>query len=211
MPRSPGSNISFWHDVPLYADNGLLNFVVEIPKNTTAKFETNTRENDNPIKQDIMDGRLRYYPYNIHWKYGMHPQTWEDPKHLTPEADNAGGDNDPIDVVEIGNATLVTGGIYKVKPLGAYALIDQGEVDWKVIVISDDDPKAALEFPGELADILVWFRDYKIPHGKPANTFAYASKPVDKEIALAVIQQTHELYNKLKSGQRENDEKLALP
>ena len=24
-------------------------------------------------------GKLRFYPYNINWNYGLLPQTWEDP------------------------------------------------------------------------------------------------------------------------------------
>ena len=38
-----------------------------------------------PIKQDIKKGKLRFYPYNIHWNYGALPQTWEDPGHTHPE------------------------------------------------------------------------------------------------------------------------------
>ncbi|KAK9823924.1 hypothetical protein WJX72_006397 [[Myrmecia] bisecta] len=214
-----GKEISCWHDIPLYAEDGALNMVVEIPKETSAKMECATDEPSNPIKQDIKKGKLRYYPYNINWNYGMLPQTWEDPMHLTPEADNAGGDNDPVDVVEIGSATLVTGGVYKVKPLGVYAMIDDGEVDWKVIAINVDDPKAASvndvedverEFPGELEKILTWFRDYKIPDGKPANKFGYDSQALNKEFALDVIKETHTFYNNLKNGQRENDKGLAL-
>ena len=41
------------------------------------------------------------------------------------------GDNDPVDVVEIGAKQLRTGGVYCVKLLGAYAMIDEGELDWK--------------------------------------------------------------------------------
>ncbi len=53
------------------------------------------------------------------------------------------GDNDPVDVVEIGSSALAMGGVYRVKPLGVYAMIDDGELDWKIIAISEDDPKAA--------------------------------------------------------------------
>ncbi len=44
----------------------------------------------------------------------------------------AQGDNDPVDVVEIGSAAHKQGGVYKIKPLGIYAMIDDGELDWKV-------------------------------------------------------------------------------
>jgi inorganic pyrophosphatase len=129
------------------------------------------------------------------------------------------GDNDPVDVVEIGSEAGEMGGIYKVKPLGVYAMVDDGEVDWKVICIRADDPKAAAVndvedvervFPGELNRVLEWFRDYKIPDGKPANQFGYDSKCLSREFAMEVIEETHESYVALRSGKRENDEGLAL-
>ena len=52
------------------------------------------------------------------------------------------GDNDPVDVVEIGSTQLQTGGVYKVKAIGAYAMIDDGELDWKIVCIRADDPLA---------------------------------------------------------------------
>ena len=52
------------------------------------------------------------------------------------------GDNDPVDVVEIGSTQLKTGGVYKVKAIGAYAMIDDGELDWKIVCIRADDPLA---------------------------------------------------------------------
>jgi len=33
---------------------------------------------------------------------------------------------------------------------------------------------------GTLTAILEWFRDYKIPDGKPANRFGFDDKPADK-------------------------------
>lgn len=120
-----------------------MNFVCEIPKETSAKMECATDETRTPIKQDTKKGKLRFYPYNINWNYGFLPQTWEDPAHKNSECD-AMGDNDPVDVVEIGSASCDMGGVYKVKPVGVYAMIDEGELDWKVICVRADDPKAAL-------------------------------------------------------------------
>lgn len=66
-------------------------------------------------------------------------------KDATPLCDVGGGqgDNDPLDVVEIGSATAKSGGVYKVKPLAGLGLVDDGELDWKIIVINVDDPAAA--------------------------------------------------------------------
>lgn len=53
------------------------------------------------------------------------------------------GDNDPVDVVEIGSTQLSSGGVYSVKAVGAYAMVDDGELDWKIICIRTDDPLAS--------------------------------------------------------------------
>jgi inorganic pyrophosphatase len=106
-----------------------------------------------------------------------------------------------------------------VKALGVYAMIDDGELDWKVIAIAASDPKAALlndvadvekHFPGELEKIRVWFRDYKQPDGKPQNKFGYADKCLDKKFTEGVIAETHGFYTALKSGKRVNDGGLSL-
>ena len=59
------------------------------------------------------------------FNYGAFPQTWEDPAHVTPDTGH-GGDNDPIDAVEIGTKMFRTGSVVKVKVLGCLAMIDDG-------------------------------------------------------------------------------------
>lgn len=78
------------------------------------------------------------------WNYGAFPQTWEDPAHKTQDCDNCIGDNDPLDVIDIGQRQWATGSIVRVKPLGIVAMIDSGETDWKVISINVEDPMAHL-------------------------------------------------------------------
>ena len=63
--------------------------------------------------------------------YSCLPQTWEDPNEEHPEL-KCFGDDDPIDVVEIGSKALAMGTVAEVKPLGVIAMIDDGELDWKV-------------------------------------------------------------------------------
>mmetsp|Transcript_29251 Transcript_29251/g.82546 ORF Transcript_29251/g.82546 Transcript_29251/m.82546 type:complete len:288 (+) Transcript_29251:163-1026(+) len=217
--KSSETVISPWHDIPLYNEDGSVNFVCEIPKESSAKMEVATDEPKTPIKQDVKKGNLRFYPYNINWNYGLLPQTWEDPAHANAECGGVFGDNDPVDVVEIGSAALEMGGVYPVKPVGVYAMIDDGELDWKVIAISTADPKAdsindvddvEREFPGELEKIKVWFRDYKTPDGKPQNAYGYDDKCMNKAFTMDVIEETHAFYNKLKSGKRANSEELSL-
>ena len=118
--------ISPWHDIPLYSPEGHCHLIVEIPKFSRAKFEIATGEEYNPIKQDVKNGKLRNYNYgDMLFNYGAFPQTWEDPAHVTPDTGH-GGDNDPIDAVEIGTKMFRTGSVVKVKVLGCLAMIDDG-------------------------------------------------------------------------------------
>merc|ERR1719410_667316 len=101
-----GIMISPWHDIPLATSEvGVFRMLVEIPKMTKSKFEVSTKEEGNPIAQDVKKGKLREYHGPIFWNYGMFPQTWEDPNVVNLDTKCA-GDNDPVDVVEIGSATL---------------------------------------------------------------------------------------------------------
>ncbi|XP_048422309.1 soluble inorganic pyrophosphatase 6, chloroplastic-like, partial [Pyrus x bretschneideri] len=201
-----GQKVLPWHDIPLQVGDGVFNFVVEIPKESSAKMEAATDEPHTRIKQDTKKGKLRYYPYNINWNYGLLPQTWEDPTVADAEVEGAFGDNDPVDVVEIGDSQRRIAEIRKVKPLAALAMIDEGELDWKIIAISLDDPRASLvndiddvekHFLGTLTAIRDWFRDYKIPDGKPANKFGLGNKTTNKDYALKVIAETNESWAKL--------------
>jgi len=204
-----GQRVSPFHDIPLVADaeKGIYNVIIEIPRDTKAKLEINKTEEFNPIKQDVKAGKLRYVEYGggYMWNYGAFPQTWEDPNHTHPET-QANGDADPLDVCEIGEAVATVGQVKQVKILGVMALIDEGETDWKIIAIDVNDPLAdklndiddvEKHKPGYLEKTHTWFRDYK---GAP-NRFAFEGKAKDKAYALQVIQENHEFWQKLISGQ----------
>ncbi|CAH8652332.1 unnamed protein product [Heterobilharzia americana] len=207
-----GSPLSYFHDVPLLtnATGNCYNMVVEIPRWTNAKMEICKEELMNPIKQDVKNNKLRYvnnvFPHKGYiWNYGALPQTWEDPSHVD-ENTKAKGDNDPIDVCEIGSKILPCGSVIPVKVLGILAMIDEGETDWKVIVINVSDPMAEklndiqdvdTHMPGLLKATRDWFRYYKVPTGKPENIFAFNGEFQNKEFATKIISQTHEQWQKL--------------
>jgi len=200
-----GEDISPWHDIPLSSNDGTYNMVVEIPKMTKAKMEVSTKEAGNPIAQDIKKGNLRDYHGPIFWNYGCLPQTWEDPNEEHPEL-KVSGDDDPIDVVEIGSKALVMGSVVEVKALGVLAMIDDGELDWKVLAIAADDPLSAEyndvdDVPETVkSGIREWFRWYKTPDDKPLNGFGYDEKFLSASEADKAIQETHEAWKKLRSG-----------
>lgn len=219
-----GNIISPFHDIPLVASKGqpnLYNFVVEIPRWTQAKMEIATKERFNPIKQDVKKGKLRFvpncFPYHGYiWNYGALPQTWENPSYLDHHT-GAKGDNDPIDVCEIGSKVLQRGQVVPVKVLGVMGLIDDGETDWKLIVINAEDPLAnslndiadvETQIPGLLEATHNWFKIYKIPDGKPANKFAFDGKAMNAEFAEKIIIETHEQWKKLIHGEKHTELKL---
>lgn len=110
--------------------NMLLNCLLIIRSQITMK------EILNPIKQDVKKGKLRFvancFPHHGYiWNYGALPQTWENPEHLD-DGTGCKGDNDPIDVLEIGYRVAKRGEILQVKILGTIALIDEGQLFCKV-------------------------------------------------------------------------------
>ncbi len=60
-------------------------------------------------------------------------QTWEYPGHVDPST-NCKGDNDPLDVVEIGSKIGCRGEVKQVKVLGILAMIDEGDLQIVVYV-----------------------------------------------------------------------------
>jgi len=207
-----GKAISAMHDIPMLASEGVYNMVVEVPRWTNAKMEIDLKSPLNPIKQDVKKGKLRFvancFPHHGYiWNYGAIPQTWEDPNHTDPST-NCKGDNDPIDVCEIGSTIHPRGSVLKVKVLGVFAMIDEGETDWKVIAIDVNDPLAEnlndindvdKIMPGFLKATVEWFKIYKMPDGKPANEFVFNPEPKNKEFAENIIAGTHESWKKLMS------------
>lgn len=200
-----GADISAWHDIPLKGSGDSYNMVVEIPKMTKAKMEVSTKEKSNPIAQDIKKGKLRDYHGPIFWNYGCLPQTWEDPNAEHPEL-KIFGDDDPIDVVEIGSAALAMGSVKEVKVLGVLGMIDDGELDWKVLAIATDDELASTfndvdDVPDSIkAGIREWFRWYKTPDDKPVNAFGFDEKFLDVAATKEIIEETHVAWQKLRSG-----------
>ena len=78
-----------------------------------------------------------------------------------------GGDNDPLDVIEIGATPLPMGSVTQVKVLGSLELIDEGETDHKIIALRISDSRATwindmndLEehIPGLTSKLIDWLK-----------------------------------------------------
>ncbi|KAF8373985.1 hypothetical protein PRIPAC_80414 [Pristionchus pacificus] len=210
--KGPNGYISPWHDIPLYVDEPkkVFNMIVEIPRWSNAKMEITTRDPMNPIRQDVKNGVPRF-THNIFphrgalWNYGALPQTWENNTHVDPQT-GATGDNDPIDIVEIGSTIHKRGAVIQVKIVGCLALVDGGETDWKLMALDVADSVAndvnsmddvERVFPGLPKATREYLRTYKIPSGKGENTFGFDGKFMDAAFCHEVIEETHSFWKKL--------------
>lgn len=217
--KEESKRISPWHDIPMTAEGGMYNYINEIPKGERAKMEVATDEDQTPIKQDTKKGKLRYFAYgDMPFNYGCIPQTWEDPNSVHPSTGYV-GDNDPVDVVEIGSDPLEIGSVTPVKLIGIMALIDEEETDWKVIAIRKDHALASVlhdvddletHLPGTVEAIREWFRMYKTADGKPENKFSFDEKALGKEFAKQIVEETHTSYKELLAGIIPNKKGLVL-
>lgn len=77
--------------------------------------------------------------------------------------------------------------------IGAFAVVDDGKTDWKVVVVDVSSPLAAslndigdveTHMPGYLATMQEWFRVYKIPAGARENEMALDGEIKGREYAF---------------------------
>ncbi len=151
---------SYIHDIEPISISGNINAVIEIPSGTHDKFEVSKETGQ--IVQDIEDGlprKIKYigYPGN----YGMIPKTL-----LSPET---GGDGDPLDVIVLGEQ-LQKGSVVEIKLIGILKMLDEGEVDDKLIAVmvnnsifSDVNSFNELKksYQGITEILEIWFTNYK--------------------------------------------------
>lgn len=165
--------VSPWHDIPLHGNDGLLNCICKTPAGTWLRFEPARDEDLNPFCISKLKNGVRNSPNfseNCPWNLGMFPQTWADPEQLEEEFDGISYDDSPLEVIDIGGFTpRITGEVYPVKPLGAFALIDGStrKMAWKIVAIANDDPMAEMlsgvkdmeqRLPGCLELVREWLR-----------------------------------------------------
>jgi inorganic pyrophosphatase len=107
---------------------------------------------------------------------------------------------------------VVLQGVRPVKVLGILMMIDEGEADWKVVTIDAEDKWAPFlndigdveeQLPGLLDAIREWYRTYKIPDGKPPNTFGLEERFMDKVYAKSIMDECHHAWGELLSGEKE--------
>lgn len=140
---------------------GAINAVIEIPAGTNKKIEFNT-ENER-FETDQLEGKDRiidFLPYPAN--YGFIPSTLMDT--------DRGGDGDALDVLVIA-AAQPTGTLMAIRPIAVLNLMDDGEIDTKIIAVPADTSLQIIQV-ANFEDFLIkynagmriietWFLNYK--------------------------------------------------
>ncbi len=208
--RNSNKFVSPFHQVKLHANEygpeRYFNMIVEIPMGTQAKMEIQKDILFNPIAQDIRADQLRFVRLPYIWNYGAFPQTFESPNKVDSILGYK-GDNDPLDVFEIGQNVHPTGSIVAVKVLGAIGLIDKNEADWKIVTIEVTHPIAEIlediddvdtYFPDLLDRTRKWLCTYKGSNNE--TRLGMDGAFVHKELAIKMIEDRHEDWKSLEVG-----------
>jgi inorganic pyrophosphatase len=147
-------------DIYPFNEDETINAVIEIPAGTLEKWEVS--KDGSQIVQQIENNKIKTinylaYPFN----YGFIPQTF-----LPVEE---GGDGDQLDIIIIG-PNIERGSILKVKPIGTIIVMDNNEIDLKIVSLAvnnleisrsnsiDDLEK---QYLGLFEIIQIWIENYK--------------------------------------------------
>jgi inorganic pyrophosphatase len=156
-----------WHGISVWANNPFLNVFIEIVPTDTVKYELDKDSGylsiDRPQKFSNIVPAL----------YGFVPQTYcgDSTAAFASSASGLGpleGDGDPLDICVLTERTITHGDILlQAKPIGGFRMIDDGEVDDKIIAVLKDDAvyggfNDVSEVPSKVLDRLQhYFLTYK--------------------------------------------------
>ncbi|WP_127717985.1 inorganic diphosphatase [Halobacteriovorax sp. HLS] len=169
-----------WHDISLGDDvPHTFNVVIEVPKGSKNKYELD--KDTGMIMVDRVLFSSVHYPAN----YGFIPKTYCE-------------DNDPLDVLVLGQEPVYPLTIMKAKPIGLMKMMDQGEADDKIIAVHANDPEYAhynsiSELPPHrIHELRRFFEDYKALEKKEV----IVSDFLGPTHATKCLEEAIDLYNK---------------
>ena len=114
--------MNIWHDIdPSRISVDEFTAFIEIGKGNKVKYELD--KETGLIKFDRLLYTSMVYPAN----YGFIPRT-------------LGGDGDPLDVLVLSSEPFIPGILVDCRPIGMIVMVDDGEMDEKIIAVAKDDP-----------------------------------------------------------------------
>jgi inorganic pyrophosphatase len=129
-----------WHGVSIgHTYPEVVTAYIEIVPTDTVKYEVDKESGYLSID------RPQKYSNVIPALYGFIPQTYSGPKvaelsSISLECEGIVGDGDPVDICVLTEKDIVHGDLLvKVRPIGGFRLIDDGQADDKLIGVLDND------------------------------------------------------------------------
>ena len=169
-----------WHHVSPGDDlPNIVNAVIEIPKESRAKYELD--KDSGLLRLDRVLYSSVYYPAN----YGFIPKSYCD-------------DKDPLDILVLSQIQIEPLCIVPAKVIGVMRMLDNDEADDKIIAVSAGDPSVShlndiSELPPHfISELRSFFEDYK----KLENKTVIVEDFLGKELAIEILLESFQLYKK---------------
>ncbi|HKZ66966.1 MAG TPA: inorganic diphosphatase [Chitinophagaceae bacterium] len=154
-----------------------VNALIEIPQGSRAKYEVDKATG--LLKLDRVIYSSFHYPAN----YGFIPQT-------------LGQDNDPLDILVLCSQSIHSLCLVEATVIGNMQMIDNGELDDKIIAVAAKDPSvnhySRIEDLPEhfLLELRNFFEQYKVLENKKVEIDNFQ----DKDTAFKIIQDSIDFY-----------------
>lgn len=166
---NPWHDLSLGNQVPDYITS-----VIEVPKGSKNKYELD--KESGMIRVDRVLFSSIHYPAN----YGFIPRTYCD-------------DNDPLDVLVLGQEAVAPLTILKARPIGVMMMRDNGEADDKIIAVHANDPEynhltsIAQLAPHRIAELRNFFENYTVLEHKEVVVDHFLDADDARNVILSAI------------------------
>lgn len=174
--------MSIWHNIDeSRISENMFDALIEIPKGCKAKYEIDKQTG--LLRLDRVLYTSTVYPAN----YGFIPRTLAD-------------DGDPLDVLVLCNEIIYPMTLVACMPIGVIKMIDDGELDEKIIAVPHNDPNYMNysdieELPQHVFDEMMhFFEVYKVLEHKTTAVKEICHKSDALEIIKKCIKQYSEKF-----------------